>query len=125
LRWAVTRLYSYIGAEDIRRRAAGVPAGIKVGSARDLENWIEQPNREGLIVVTFVVNEQGNLLVADRRSEHISCSGGHPVLSAGEMFFRVTDSDLEVVEVSNQSTGFCPEPESWPAVARLAASETS
>jgi len=33
------------------------------------------------------------------------------------MFFRVSDSGLEVVDVSNQSTGFCPEPESWPAVA--------
>jgi hypothetical protein len=94
---------------------------MKVGSVRDLENWIEQtnqqPNREGLIVVTFVVNEQGSLCVGDRSSEHISCSGGHPVLAAGEMFFRVTDSGLEVVEVSNQSTGFCPEPESWAAVA--------
>ena len=24
--------------------------------------------------------------------------------------------DLEVIEISNQSTGFCPEPESWPVV---------
>ena len=33
------------------------------------------------------------------------------------MFLRRTGAGLEVVEVSNQSTGFCPEPESWPAVA--------
>ena len=26
-----------------------------------------------------------------------------------------------MVEVSNQSTGYCPEPESWPAVARALA----
>jgi hypothetical protein len=94
---------------------------MKVGSVRDLEKWIaqsnHQSNREGLIVVTFVVDEQGNILVADRRCEHISCSGGHPVLAAGEMSFLVSDSGLEVVEVSNQSTGFCPEPESWPVVA--------
>jgi hypothetical protein len=67
--------------------------------------------------VTFVVDEQGSLLVADRRSEHVACSGGRPVLSAGEMFFSVSDVGIEVVGVSNQSTGFCPEPESWPAIA--------
>jgi RNA polymerase subunit RPABC4/transcription elongation factor Spt4 len=39
------------------------------------------------------------------------------VLSAGEMFFRLTAAGPEVIEVSNQSTGYCPEPESWPAVA--------
>jgi hypothetical protein len=33
------------------------------------------------------------------------------------MFFRVTGDKVEVPEASNQSTGFCPEPESWPAVA--------
>jgi hypothetical protein len=115
--WGVGRLSSYIGPGDIRSRAAHSPHGMKVNSVHDLENWIEQTNQQGLIVVTFVVNEQGKLLVADRSSEHISCSGGHAVLSAGEMFFRVSNSTVEVVDVSNQSTGFCPEPESWPAVA--------
>jgi hypothetical protein len=123
------KLYRYVGAEDTRRRAAHSPPGVKVGSVHDLANWIEQTNQQGLIVVTFIVNEQGSLHVGDRGSEHISCSEGHPVLAAGEMFFRVSDLGLEVVEVSNQSTGFCPESESWPAVAsgvaRLAASETS
>ena len=33
------------------------------------------------------------------------------------MFFLLKGSGAEVVEVSNQSTGYCPEPESWPAVA--------
>jgi hypothetical protein len=113
----VGRLYAYVGPEDIRRRAAHSPSGKKVDSVHDLEKWIEQTNQQGLIVVTFVANEQGNLLVADRGSEHISCSGGHAVLSAGELFFSVSNSTVEVVDVSNQSTGFCPEPESWPAVA--------
>jgi hypothetical protein len=39
------------------------------------------------------------------------------VLSAGEMFFLVRDGGIEVAEVSNHSTGYCPEPESWPTVA--------
>ncbi len=70
-----------------------------------------------LIAATFVVDDQCMLLVADRRSEHVACAGGRPVLSAGEMFFRLANSGVEVVEVTNQSTGFCPEPESWPAAA--------
>jgi hypothetical protein len=32
------------------------------------------------------------------------------------MFFAVTSGGVEVEEVSNLSTGFCPEPESWDAV---------
>jgi hypothetical protein len=88
---------------------------------RELEAWMRQagqrPNRQGVVVVTFVVDEQGELRVADRGSEHIACSGGGRVLSAGEMFFARTDGSWRVEEVSNQSTGFCPEPESWPAVA--------
>jgi hypothetical protein len=118
---AVTSLYPYIGPNAIREHAAGKPAGLRVESLQDLERWLrataQEPNREGLIAVTFVVDRQGNLRVADRGSEHIACSGGEPVLSAGELFLRTTRAGVEVVEVSNQSTGFCPEPESWPAVA--------
>jgi hypothetical protein len=115
------RAYHYVGPEDIRRRCERAPAGVRIGEERDLQNWLrttaQKPNLEGSFAATFVVDEQGNLVVADRRSEHVACSGGRPVLSAGEMFFSVTDAGVEVVGVSNQSTGFCPEPESWPAVA--------
>ena len=42
-----------------------------------------------------------------------------PVLSAGEIFLASDDNGcIYVSEISNQSTGYCPEPESWPAVAR-------
>jgi hypothetical protein len=116
----MTRVYQYVGPEEIRKRAAGVPAGVGVESARELVSWLrdtkQQPGRDGLYAVTFVVDEQGEFRVADRGSEHIACSSGRPVLSAGEMFFRVFE-DVEVEQVTNQSTGFCPEPESWPGVA--------
>src|SRR5207248_2652277 len=52
----------------------------------------------------------------DRRSEHVACAGGEPVLSAGEVTFSIS-SDVRVVNVTNQSTGYCPQPASWPAVA--------
>jgi hypothetical protein len=59
----------------------------------------------------------GDLYVAPRRSEHVACAGGRPVLSAGEITFTRQDRRWTVTEVSNQSTGYCPEPSAWPAVA--------
>ena len=115
------RLYSYVGPEAIRSRVASSPAGEPIRSVADLLSWFDsggqQPDAAGLIGVTFVIDPSGVLRVADRRSEHVACAGGGPVRSAGEMFFRWKGDVVEVVEVSNQSTGFCPEPESWPTVA--------
>jgi hypothetical protein len=67
--------------------------------------------------VTFVVDDQGVLRVGDRHSEHVACAGGAPVLAAGEMTFRLAGRSISAVGVTNQSTGYCPEPESWAAVA--------
>ena len=69
------------------------------------------------LIVTFVVAWNGTILIADRRSEHVICAMGHPVLSAGEMTFAFTKERVIVERVTNQSTGYCPEPESWGAVA--------
>lgn len=117
----MARLYQYVGPEEIRLRSAQSPTGRAIESASNLRQWLriteQRPNRDGLIPLTFVVDEHGILRVADRGSEHIACSGGLPVLSAGEMFFSDEDTAIKLIEVSNQSTGFCPEPESWPVVA--------
>lgn len=64
-----------------------------------------------------MIDPAGCLRLADRRSEHVACAGGGYVLSAGELFLRRDGEADEVIEASNQSTGYCPEPESWPAVA--------
>ena len=45
-------------------------------------------------------------------------AGGWDVLAAGEMTFVPAGSGWHVVEVTNQSTGYCPDPDSWPAVGR-------
>ncbi len=58
---------------------------------------------------------QGKLWIADRHSEHVVCAKGGPVMSAGEITFQI--KNLSVSGVTNQSTGFCPEPGSWPNVA--------
>jgi hypothetical protein len=117
----MTKHYDYVGPADIKARCAGQVAGTRISSLSDLLTWIRgSGQRSGLgslIPATFVIDEAGGLLLADRCSEHVACAGGGPVLSAGELFLRVSGDDVEVAEVSNQSTGFCPEPESWPAVA--------
>jgi hypothetical protein len=71
---------------------------------------------EGLVAATFIVSVEGWLHLASRRSEHVACAGGREVLSAGEMFFD-NPPVVRAVAVSNLSTGYCPEPESWVAVA--------
>ncbi len=63
---------------------------------------------------TYVIDLDGRLRLAPRRSEHVALAGGRDVLAAGE----ITIVDGRVTEVSNQSTGYCPDPDCWPAVAR-------
>ncbi|MDQ0792551.1 hypothetical protein QFZ58_006748 [Streptomyces sp. B1I3] len=60
----------------------------------------------------------GVLRLAPRRSEHVACAGGDMVLSAGEIGFVREADRWTVDEVSNQSTGYCPDVTSWSAVAR-------
>jgi hypothetical protein len=115
------KVYRYVGPAVIASRVAGRPGGTRIDSATDLVRWCvatgQVPDRGGLIAVTFVIDAEGQLLVADRHSEHVACASGRPVLSAGEMFLSIAGERVEVAELSNQSTGYCPEPESWPAVA--------
>jgi hypothetical protein len=114
------KLYPYVGPPAIAARVAGRPAGFPVNSPQDVRQWIRQTgqtlDRQGQVTATFVVDELGALRIADRRSEHVACAGGKPVLSAGEITFSVTPRLTSVEWVTNQSTGYCPEPESWPAV---------
>ncbi len=117
----MARSYSYLGSQEIARVVAGYPTGHLIRSVADVEGWMQQthqqPNRWGLVEATFVITEEGILALADRHSEHVACAGGKPVRSAGEMFFAPGVGGWEVQEVSNQSTGYCPEPASWLAVA--------
>jgi len=114
------RFYGYVGPEEIRRKAKGA-AGAAIATPAALLEWLratgQQPDESGLTTVTFVVDEVGRLRVADRRSEHVACAGGGRVRAAGEMAFAV-EKWPGVVEVSNYSTGYCPEPECWPEVAQ-------
>lgn len=115
------RFYRYIGPKQIADRVASAPKGTTIRAHSDFRRWINDSGRElnhdDSVIVTFVISATGELLIADRRSEHVACASGQPILSAGEMTFEVSESGITVTDVSNQSTGYCPEPESWPAVA--------
>lgn len=117
------RLYRYVGPKQIAERVGAGPAGARVRSAADVVAWVRSTGQQadrGRVIATFVIDGDGELLIADRHSEHVVCAGGRPIRSAGEMTFALDDG-ATVAEVSNQSTGYCPEPESWSAVAEALA----
>jgi hypothetical protein len=111
------RAYTYVGPEEIRRSVASFPVGTAIASLRDLEAWLAaNPDALGE-GATYVVDLRALLRLAPRRSEHVACAGGEEVLAAGEIRFQRTGSQLAVAEVSNQSTGYCPDTDCWAAVA--------
>lgn len=104
------RSYPYVGPAHIRAFALTQPMGTPIRVAQDLA-----PFATGM-PLTFVIDATALLRVADQRSEHVACAGGGPVLSAGELTAIRAGKRIMVSYISNQSTGFCPEPESWPVV---------
>ena len=111
------RKYQYVGTNDILEAASSQPSGIPINSVDDAVAWLSMERTEqrsdGNWIATFTISPDRKLYIAPRRSEHVACANGGPVLSAGEIIF---DETFTVVEITNQSTGFCPEPESWLAV---------
>ncbi|WP_236045671.1 hypothetical protein [Paractinoplanes ovalisporus] len=108
--------YQYVGPPEIREEAgAGEPA---VPVCHEGEPPAVEPVASGFPggePVTYVVGLDGWLRLAPRRSEHVVLARGEDVLAAGEMTFDV--DGRRVLAVSNQSTGYCPDPDCWPAVA--------
>jgi hypothetical protein len=115
------RAYRYVGPKEIANRARAFPPGTIVGSPGDILVWVQHSgaarDRSGRVTATTVVDATGRLRLSDRHSEHVACAGGGPVLAAGEITFSIRGGFVSVAEITNQSTGYCPEPESWPAVA--------
>ncbi|MBZ9644355.1 hypothetical protein, partial [Streptomyces sp. PSKA30] len=110
--------YRYVGPDDLRVLVRAGGEGQRMRSHADFGAWVARLTGEELAEpFTYVVDADGVLRLAPRRSEHVVCAGGEPVLGAGEMSFRVESGRWAVDEVSNQSTGYCPDIGSWPAVA--------
>ncbi|GAA4027586.1 hypothetical protein [Streptomyces plumbiresistens] len=113
-----SRGYRYIGPPEPRSTVRPDSTGRIVRSADDLAVWqAERGTAESAEPFTFVVALDGLLRLAPRRSEHVACAGGGDVLAAGEIGFHRDVGRWTVREVTNQSTGYCPDLDSWHAVA--------
>ncbi|MFF7359754.1 hypothetical protein [Streptomyces sp. NPDC008125] len=98
-------------------RSAG--GGFRIASAADFDGWVSlRPAPELREPFTYVVDGDGTLRLAPRRSEHVACADGESVRGAGEVGFIRDRATWAVDGISNQSTGYCPDISSWPAVAR-------
>jgi hypothetical protein len=111
------RHYRYIGPADLLSTVRAGSEGQPIRSPVDLAIWLSTCSEEELAEpFTFVIDLGGILRLAPRRSEHVAGAAGAPVLSAGEITFVHDQEHWTVSQVSNQSTGYCPDPSSWPAV---------
>jgi hypothetical protein len=119
----MSKVYRYVGPQQIKDRAAGQRIGIEIMRPAEVVAFAlrcgESVGPRETLAATFVVDRAERLLVADRRSEHVACAGSSEVLAAGEIFFGFHRDGVRVDEITNQSTGFCPEPESWEVVERV------
>ena len=80
--------YRYVGPADLAERASPGPDVITVTSAQALTRWLaSRPADELGEPFTFVVGLGGQLRLGPRRSEHVDCAAGQPVLGAGEVLF--------------------------------------
>jgi hypothetical protein len=110
------RRFAYVGPTEIRDRALQAPAGVSILSREGLFSWLRDV---GVDVAgengwaTYVVALDGSLVVAPRRSEHVACAQGAAVLAAGEVQFSARG---DVLEVTNNSTGYCPSEDCWESV---------
>lgn len=112
------RLYRYVGPTDLAALATPGDGGPAMRSPADVEAWIGARTTAELgEPFTFVVGADGALRLAARRSEHVACAGGGAVLAAGEITFERRSGRWAVAEISNQSTGYCPDGDSWSALA--------
>jgi hypothetical protein len=116
-------LYYYVGPREITDNTSLEASAKNISSINDILQWVKETNQDlddmNQVTASFIIDQNGDLLISDRHSEHVACAGGAPVLSAGEISFQVSDNDVDVIHVTNQSTGYCPEPKSWKTVQKV------
>ncbi|MBK9449392.1 MAG: hypothetical protein IPN95_08240 [Bacteroidetes bacterium] len=114
--------YSYVGPKDLLSLVKDENRGHRINDLNKLAVWMEN-NRQmieyGRLTATFVINEDQELVIADRHSEHVACAGGKNVLAAGEITFSLDGENIEVIGITNQSTGYCPKVDSWSIVHKV------
>src|SRR5690349_11887880 len=109
-----SRLFRYLGPAELASQASATIERLQPVSPDEVRVWLNARARRSYF--TFVVDEAGRLWLSDRGTEHVACARGGAVLAAGEIELALR-GDVPCVEyVSNQSTGYCPEPSCWSAV---------
>jgi hypothetical protein len=114
------REYFYVGPKTVRESLPTVSMRTHITSLDEVKQWIRDSEqilgRDRDVTATFIIDIHNQMWIADRHSEHVLCAAGQNMLSAGEITFTINPTSIEVAEITNQSTGYCPEPESWIAV---------
>ncbi|MGW5399618.1 hypothetical protein [Streptomyces sp. NPDC003952] len=78
--------YRYVGPPDLRALVRPEAEGRSIHSASGFADWASSLAAVQLAEpFTFVIDSTGVLRLAPRRSEHVVCAGGGPVLGAGEI----------------------------------------
>ena len=95
------RVFHYVGPPDLASKSSMSTTGTCITSSHELTAFLQTVD-DGW--ATYVIVD-GVLRLADRRSEHVDCAQGKAVQAAGELQF---DND-DIVFISNQSTGYCPD----------------
>jgi hypothetical protein len=119
---AVTRADVVFGTHNVgpaeHLDLLAVVDAVDVTSVEALSRWLAgQDVDDRAAPFTYVITTDGILRIAPRRSEHVACAGGQDVLGACEIQFDHDASGWIVTDISNQSTGYCPDLDSWTAVA--------
>jgi hypothetical protein len=113
----VPRTYRYVGPKDLLVLAASDVARCQPRDGAELLAWLREQGLAAPVTLTYVVTLDGALRVSPRHAEHVACARGESVLAAGEIALGVLQGRLHVRTVTNQSTGYCPEPSCFPEVA--------
>lgn len=111
--------YQYVGSQEITDGLDLTIGGSVMVDLADVRKWILDRSEEWVnstITATFVISEEEEFIINGRHSEHVMCAMGKPVLSAGEVSFQMEGKDLFISDITNQSTGYCPKPDSWTIV---------
>lgn len=117
----MSKVYQYVGPHELQRLVDRPSDRTLVLQPDDVRTWFsttqQEVTRDQSVTATFIIDTMHQLWIADRHSEHVVCAAGQPVLAAGEITFIIQREHLSVSEITNQSTGYCPEPACWATVA--------
>jgi hypothetical protein len=112
----MSKRFEYVGPAEVREQALRAPPGVAILSHEALLSWLRDATNDISVEggwATYVVDLKGQLVVAPRRTEHVACARGTVVLAAGEIQFSARG---DVIEVTNNSTGYCPCEDCWESV---------